>query len=124
MAFRFSCVAAALGALVLMTAPGHANVVSRASAIAPQAHATAAGETDASVIKISKKKYYYNNAPRRRNNTGRNVALGVGAVVLGSIIASQASRAQGSGRGNSCGRLDYQCSRGSYSACRQFDRYC
>lgn len=123
MAFRFSSVAAALGALVLMTAPGHATAVARAGAITPQAHATAASETDSSVIKISKKKYYYNNAPRRRNNTGRNVALGVGAVVLGTIIASEAARAQGS-RGNSCGRLDYQCSRGSYSACRQFDRYC
>ena len=57
-----------------------------------------------------------------RRNTGRNVAIGVGALVLGGVIASQASRAS-SGR-NSCGRWDYQCSRGVRSSCYNLDRYC
>ncbi len=57
-----------------------------------------------------------------RRNTGRNVAIGVGALVLGGVIASQASRAS-SGR-NSCGRWNYQCNRGVRSSCYNLDRYC
>ena len=59
--------------------------------------------------------------PRRRNNTGRNVAIGLGAAVLGAAILSQGARAQG---GNSCGRWNYQCNRGAGWACRNLDRYC
>ena len=60
-------------------------------------------------------------APRRRNNTGRNIAIGAGALILGGIIASEAARSSG---GNSCNRWSYQCNRGSGSACRNLDRYC
>ena len=68
--------------------------------------------------------------PRRRNNTGRNVAIGAGALILGGIIASQAAQSRPApvyrsyGGGNSCGRWDYRCSRGDGYACRQLNRYC
>lgn len=61
-------------------------------------------------------------APRRGRNFNRNVAIGVGALVLGGIIASQSARA--SGGGNSCGRWNYQCNNGAGWACRNLDRYC
>ncbi len=73
-------------------------------------------------------------APRRRNNTGRNVAIGVGAAILGGIIASEAARANsrssgggyrgGYRGGNSCRRWALQCDDGSRWACRNLDRYC
>ena len=59
-----------------------------------------------------------------RNNTGRNIAIGVGAAVIGGIIASEAARASNSGRGNSCRRWNYQCNQGIGSSCRNLDRYC
>lgn len=62
------------------------------------------------------------SGPRRRNNFGRNVAIGVGAAVIGAAILSQSARAQGGG--NSCGRWEYRCSRGEGWACRNLDRYC
>ena len=63
--------------------------------------------------------------PRRRNNFGRNVAIGVGAAVIGGIIASEAARARPAYRGgNSCARWDYQCSQGAGWACRNLNRYC
>lgn len=57
-----------------------------------------------------------------RRNFGRNVGIGVGAAVLGGIIANQAYRSGGGG-GN-CRSWSYQCSNGSGYACRNFDRYC
>ncbi len=69
-------------------------------------------------------------APRRRNNTGRNVAIGVGAAILGGIIASEAARANSRSSGgdyrggNSCRRWAFQCDDGSRWACRNLDRYC
>lgn len=62
-------------------------------------------------------------APRRRNNTGRNIAIGVGAAVLGAAILSQGARASGGG-GNSCGRWAFRCDRGEGWACRNYNRYC
>lgn len=67
-------------------------------------------------------RYYGGGYSGRRNNTGRNVAIGVGALVLGGIIASQAARANSGG--NSCSRWSYNCDRGSRSSCYNFDRYC
>ncbi len=61
-------------------------------------------------------------APRRRNNFGRNVAIGVGAAVVGGIIANEVYRSRPSG-GN-CRSWSYSCSNGSGWACRQLDRYC
>lgn len=58
---------------------------------------------------------------RGRSNFGRNVAIGVGAAVLGGVILSQGARAYG---GNSCGRWEYQCNQGAGWACRNLDRYC
>lgn len=60
---------------------------------------------------------YY--APRR-GNVGRNVAIGVGAAVIGGIIANQAYRSSG----NSCGRWNYLCNNGEGWACRNVYRYC
>jgi hypothetical protein len=57
----------------------------------------------------------------RRRNVGRNVAIGVGAAVLGAAILSQGARASG---GNSCRRWAYDCDYGSRQACRNFNRYC
>lgn len=61
-------------------------------------------------------------SPRRRGNVGRNVAIGVGAAIIGGIIANQAVQARPSG-GN-CRSWSYRCSNGSGWACRQLDRYC
>ena len=62
--------------------------------------------------------------PRRRNNVGRNVAIGVGAAIIGGIVASEAARASSGGGGNSCRRWSYQCNDGSRWACRNLNRYC
>lgn len=60
--------------------------------------------------------------PRRRNNVGRNIAIGVGAAVIGGMIASEVARARPSG--GSCNRWAWQCDNGQGWACRNFDRYC
>lgn len=57
-----------------------------------------------------------------RRHFGRNVAIGVGAAVLGGIIVNEAYRSRGGG-GN-CRSWSYSCSNGSGWACRQLDRYC
>lgn len=62
-------------------------------------------------------------APRRRSNTGRNVAIGVGAAIIGGIIASEAARAS-RGPSNDCRRWAYRCESGSSRACYNLDRYC
>lgn len=59
--------------------------------------------------------------PRRRNNVGRNVAIGVGAAVLGAAVVSQGARAQG---GSSCRRWAFMCDDGARWACRNYFRYC
>jgi hypothetical protein len=56
-----------------------------------------------------------------RRNFGRNVGIGVGAAVLGGIIANEAYRSRG---GGNCRSWSYQCNNGSGYACRQLDRYC
>jgi hypothetical protein len=61
-------------------------------------------------------------APRRRNNVGRNVAIGVGAAIIGGIIASEAARAHRAP--SNCERWAYQCDAGSNRACYNLDRYC
>lgn len=70
--------------------------------------------------------------PRRRNNTGRNIAIGVGAAVIGGIIASEAARANprrsqrssGEYGPNTCRRWNYQCSDGYRPSCIKFNTYC
>lgn len=57
----------------------------------------------------------------RGRNFGRNVGIGVGAAVLGGIIANEAYRSRG---GGNCRSWSYQCNNGSGYACRNFDRYC
>lgn len=61
----------------------------------------------------------------RRGNFGRNVAIGVGAALVGGIIANEVYRSGGGGGGgNSCSRWNWRCNNGEGWACRQFDRYC
>ncbi|MEZ5849087.1 MAG: hypothetical protein R3D68_00370 [Hyphomicrobiaceae bacterium] len=60
---------------------------------------------------------------RRRNNTGRNVAIGVGAAILGGIILNEAAKANGyRDDGLSCRQLYRRCDDGQDWACRKFDR--
>ena len=70
------------------------------------------------------------NADYRRNrgnNVGRNIGLGVAAVVIGGIVASEAARANGynsysyRGNGLSCRQLERRCDDGSNWACRQLE---
>jgi hypothetical protein len=63
-------------------------------------------------------------APRRRNNTGRNVAIGVGAAILGAAILSQGAQARRGGGGGECRRWSYMCDDGARWACRNYARYC
>ena len=60
----------------------------------------------------------------RNNNNGRNIGLGVAAVVIGTVIASQAARANSSsyrGDGMSCGQLERRCDDGQNWACRRLE---
>ena len=60
----------------------------------------------------------------RSNNNARNIGLGVGAVIIGGVIASEAARANGysyRGNGLSCRQLERRCDDGSNWACRQLE---
>ena len=118
--------AACLGTLALATAPASANDASGAKSSPPTALLSVSSETG--FVTTQGRGRGFRGAgrgpvvvTRRRNNTGRNIAIGVGAAVLGAAILSQSARARG---GNSCGRLDWRCSRGERWACREFYRYC
>lgn len=63
------------------------------------------------------------NRRRSRRRRNRNIAIGVGALVLGSIIAAEAARADDS-HGRRCRRWWRSCDRGSWRACRRYDRNC
>jgi hypothetical protein len=56
----------------------------------------------------------------RHSNTGRNIGIGIGAVVIGTIIASEVARAN-SGSGMSCRALERRCDDGQNWACRRLD---
>ena len=66
----------------------------------------------------------------RSSNTGRNIAAGVAAGVVGAIILNEVARANGGGYstqgyrdgGLSCDELEYRCDRGQDWACRKLDR--
>jgi hypothetical protein len=59
----------------------------------------------------------------RRSNRGRNVAIGVGAAILGGIILNEAARANTyRDDGLSCGQLARRCDDGLDWACRKFER--
>jgi hypothetical protein len=78
----------------------------------------------------------YRQAPQqhtsgeRRSNTGRNLAVGIAAGVLGAIILNQAARAGERDHGGddegglSCRQLDRRCDDGQEWACRKFARRC
>lgn len=121
MALKMVCLGAlALAAALSAASPSQANGVGRASTLVPIASSVT--EAQGMVVHVASRRgrsYYV--APRRRNNFGRNVAIGVGAAVIGGILLNEAARAQPA---NSCSRWSYQCDRGSSSACRSLDRYC
>ncbi len=113
MKFGFGALAAlGLGMLALGATPSLANDASLGAASA---------QTVTTVVEAG---YVTTQGRRRRGrNFNRNVGIGVGALVLGGIIASQSSRASGYG-GNSCRRWSYQCDQGAGWACRNFNRNC
>lgn len=114
---KLTAVAVAVAAAAVLahgTTEGSAAGIARAAMSVP--HALPA-EPEAPVIEVARRRY---SGPVRRRNTGRNIAIGVGAAILGGIIASEAARANS----RSCSRWDYDCSRGSRQACRNFSRYC
>ena len=115
-------IATCLGVLVLGTAPSMANDVAAGATASTATYESGFQPTQGRGLRRGGGRAVV-IAPRRRNNTGRNVAIGAGALIIGGIIASEAARSRSSG-GNSCGRWDYQCRRGVYSSCRNFDRYC
>lgn len=58
---------------------------------------------------------------------GRNVALGIGALIGTAILLNEAARADGHRRyhrSSSCGRLLYQCEDGSDRSCRRYENRC
>jgi hypothetical protein len=119
--------AAGIGALVLLATPTLANDAGTASKSSGATHTYESGfEPTQRRIRGRRPARIY-VAPRRRSNVGRNVAIGVGAAVIGGIIASEAapanSRSYSSGRGN-CNRWEWQCNNGQGWACRNLDRYC
>lgn len=119
MRLRFTAmavVAVAAAALALGTTESSASGIAQAALAVPHA---LPGQPEAPVVEVARRRY--SGPVRRRSNTGRNVAIGVGAAILGGIIASEAARASPR---NSCQRLDYDCSRGSRQACRSLYRYC
>jgi len=58
---------------------------------------------------------------KKHNNTGRNIAIGATAVIIGSAIASQAARASYRGDGMSCRALEIRCDDGANWACRRLE---
>ncbi len=58
----------------------------------------------------------------RRSNTGRNVAAGVAAAVIGGIIINEVARGNSSGDGLSCRQLERRCDDGQDWACAKYDR--
>lgn len=57
----------------------------------------------------------------RSSNLDRNIAIGVGAAVIGGIIASQAARANSGGESMSCRSLERRCDDGQNWACRRLE---
>ena len=59
----------------------------------------------------------------RGSNRDRNIAIGVGAAVIGGIIASQAASAnsRGDGESMSCRALERRCDDGQNWACRRLE---
>ncbi len=53
-----------------------------------------------------------------RSNRGRNVAIGVGAAIVGGVIANEVYRSSG---GYSCAALERRCDDGQEWACRRLD---
>lgn len=109
-------VAAAAAVFALGATESSASGIARTALSVPHA---LPGQPEAPVVEVARRRY--SGPVRRRNNVGRNVAIGVGAAIVGGIIASEAARARPR---NSCSRWDYDCSRGYRQACRNLDRYC
>lgn len=120
MKYAIAFAAACLSALVVTAGPGMA--ADAGSKATPAA--TASYETGYEVTQGRRRGRVVVVQPRRRN-VGRNVAIGVGALVVGGIIASEAARANSrrSGGGN-CRSWAYRCDQGAGWACRNLDRYC
>lgn len=64
---------------------------------------------------------------KNRSHTGRNVAAGVAAGVIGAIILNEAAKASSSSSsyesdGLSCRQLERRCDDGKDWACRKYDR--
>jgi hypothetical protein len=60
---------------------------------------------------------------QNRSNTGRNIAVGVAAGVVGAIILNEAAKASGGYDGEySCESLERRCDNGQDWACRRLDR--
>lgn len=120
MKLKAIAIAAAFGALMLGSPAGMANDASSTTG--------ASSSTEVGYVTTQGRGFRrgggraFVGVPRRRNNVGRNVAIGIGAAVLGAAILSQGARA--SGGGNSCSRLAFRCDRGEGWACRSFNRNC
>jgi hypothetical protein len=90
--------------------------------------AIAGATTGAAVAQNNKKVFVGKPGPyvvagrpgHRHSNTGRNVGIGIGAVVIGTIIASEVARAN-SGSGMSCRALERRCDDGQNWACRRLE---
>jgi hypothetical protein len=124
MKLRYAVAAACLGALTFGAGAASANeaaVGSGARVAYETGYVTTQGRRGGGGIRRGRPGPVY-VAPRRRNNVGRNVAIGVGAAIIGGIIASEAARA--SRAPSDCERWAYRCDAGSNRACYNLDRYC
>lgn len=73
-------------------------------------------------------------AEAKNNNTGRNIAIGVGAAVATGIILNEAAKADGRGtvryynaddeHNRTCRRWNRKCDDGERWACRKYDNNC